>query len=411
MPARQCHTGSTLSWNRGPLDGIRGTWSRRSLRLIPTAELATASAKRRLSATASAHLDLARGIAAAAVTFQHLRSLLLLDWPQAAAHSPLAAGVYLLAKFAHPAVIVFFVLSGYLVGSSGLRAVENHTWSLSRYLLHRFLRLEIVLVPALLLELVWDAIGRHVLGTPGLHNGGWLNLLGNAAFVQDILVPPFGNNPALWSLAYEFWYYVLFGLLVTAALRTTRLWLRFVLAALIVAVARFVGYGIMALASLWFLGLGIYLLPRISLSKGRRRALLVSSTLLFLAFLEVTFGRHAPAWAMLHPLNVDLATGLLFGLVLYAMLHANPARSGYRQAAHWIAAPTYTLYANHLPAIVLVATWLGIRREPTPLRCLELAGWFIVIWMYAYGLYLLFESRTQTIRNWIEPKLFPLTKH
>src|ERR1700748_3592997 len=243
--------------------------------LIPTAELTTAPVRRGLSEAASAHLNLVRGLAAAAVAFQHLRSLLLLDWPQTSEHSVLAAAVYLLAKFAHPAVIIFFVLSGFLVGSSGIRSVENRTWSLPRYMLHRFLRLEIVLLPALLVGLLWDTAGVHLLHASALYSGGWhllvrgdpidlswRTLLGNAAFVQDILVPTFGTNAALWSLSYEFWYYVLFGLLATAAARTTRLWLRFIMAALVVAVAWFTGFAIMSLAPLWFLGLCIYLLAR-----------------------------------------------------------------------------------------------------------------------------------------------------
>lgn len=388
--------------------------------MIPTAELATASATRRLSDAASAHLDLARGLAAAAVAFQHLRSVLLLDWPQTSAHSPLAASVYFLAKFAHPAVVVFFVLSGFLVGSSGIRAVENRAWSFPRYLLHRVLRLEIVLIPALLLGLLWDTLGIHVFHASTLYNGGWhllvrqgpidlgwRALLGNAAFVQDILVPTFGTNTALWSLSYEFWYYVLFGLLVTACLRTTRISLRLLLAVLILAVAWFTGFAIMFLAPLWFLGLGIYLLPRLSLSHRGRRLLLVSSTVVFLTYLGVTFGRRAPVEVLTRPLLVDLVTGILFSLVLYAALHANPARSGYRQVAHRIAAPTYTLYANHLPAIVLLLAWIGVRRAPTPLHCLELLGWFVVFWLFGYGLYLLFEARTPAIRNWIEPRFLP----
>ena len=34
--------------------------------------------------------------------------------------------------------------------------------------------------------------------------------LGNAAFLQRILVPELGTNGPLWSLANEFWYYLLF---------------------------------------------------------------------------------------------------------------------------------------------------------------------------------------------------------
>ena len=85
-------------------------------------------------------------------------------------------------------------------------------------MLHRFLRLEIVLFPALLVGLLWDAAGIHLLHASALYSGGWhllvrgdpidlswRTLLGNAAFVQDILVPTFGTNAALWSLSYEFW--------------------------------------------------------------------------------------------------------------------------------------------------------------------------------------------------------------
>ena len=383
--------------------------------MIPTAELTTAPVTRDLSKAASAHLDLIRGLAAGAVAFQHLRTLLLVDWPATSMHSPLTAVVYLLAKFGRPAVIVFFVLSGFLVGSSGVRSVQKGAWSLPRYLLHRVLRLEIVLLPALLLGLLWNSLGRHALASSlyttawftGPIDLSWRTLLGNAAFVQGILVPNFGTNAALWSLANEFWYYVLFGLLVTTALRTTRLSLRFGLAGMVLIVAWFTGFRIMVLAPLWFLGLGIYMLPRMNLSARGRRVLLLVSTLLFLAFLGIAFSRSTPGFTTAQAVGADLITGILFSFMLYAILHANPARTRYKQFAHRIAAPTYTLYANHLPALVLLEAWIGVRRLPTALHCLELAGWFVVIWFYSYGLYLLFESRTASIRNWIEPKLFP----
>lgn len=387
--------------------------------MIATAELEKSPAVRSLSGTASAHLDLARGLAAAAVAFQHVRFLLLLDWPQVEQRSPLIAGMYLLAKFAHPAVIVFFVLSGYLVGSSGVRAVEQRRWSFPRYMLHRFLRLEIVLLPALLLTLLWDSAGIHLLHASPLYEGkwhllmrsqpihlDWRTLLGNAFFLQDILVPTFGTNSALWSLSYEFWYYVLFGLIVTALLRTTRLWLRLLTSALILVVAWFTGPGIMSLAPVWFLGLGVHYLPRIDLSAGQRRAMLAGSVVIFLTFLEFTFGRALWLWGFLHSVTIDIITATLFALVLYASLHANPASARYQRAAHLIAAPTYSLYANHLPAVIFLLACLGMRRAPTLLRCIEVAGWFVVCWFYGYLLYRLFEARTAAVRSWIEDKLF-----
>jgi peptidoglycan/LPS O-acetylase OafA/YrhL len=391
--------------------------------LIPNAELTITSPARRLSATASAHLDLVRGLAAAAVAFQHLRSLLLLDWPQTTEHSYFAAIFYFLGKFGHPAVIVFFVLSGFLVGSSGLRSVEKRTWSLPRFLLHRFLRLEIVLLPALLIGLLCDSAGMHLFNAL-LYKGGWHLLvhwgpvdlswrtfLGNAAFVQGILVPTFGSNSPLWSLSYEFWYYVLFGLLATAAVRNARLWVRVLMALLAIGVSWFAGFAIVSLAPLWFLGLGIYLLPRRELSNQARRWLVVTTTLVFLTFVGLVYGTRAPIEVLTRPLTIDLVTGILFSLMLFAILHANEAQPRYRQTAHWIAAPTYTLYTNHMPAMTLLLAWIGLRRPPTPVGCLELIGWFVFFWLYAYGLYLIFESHTLTIRKWVELKLFRTAEH
>ena len=40
----------------------------------------------------------------------------------------------------------------------------------------------------------------------------WLTFLGNLTFFQNIYVPAFGSNGPIWSLANEFWYYIVFPL-------------------------------------------------------------------------------------------------------------------------------------------------------------------------------------------------------
>jgi peptidoglycan/LPS O-acetylase OafA/YrhL len=87
-----------------------------------------------------------------------------------------------------------------------------------------------VLVPALVLTLGIDWLGS--LSNPAAYAGGLssafssgptaaqptshdiLTLIGNLGFVQTICVPVFGTNGPLWSLANEFWYYVMFPLAV-----------------------------------------------------------------------------------------------------------------------------------------------------------------------------------------------------
>src|SRR5580692_6870518 len=102
-----------------------------------------------------------RGLAAIAVLVSHWRNFFLLDWQGLPHHTPLLAVLYFVTGFGHEAVIIFFVLSGYLIGGHVVQACRRNRWSWKRYALDRLTRLGIVLVPALLLCLVLDSIGIH----------------------------------------------------------------------------------------------------------------------------------------------------------------------------------------------------------------------------------------------------------
>jgi peptidoglycan/LPS O-acetylase OafA/YrhL len=44
------------------------------------------------------------------------------------------------------------------------------------------------------------------------YNTGWLTLLGNLSFLMDSYVPTWGSDLPLWSLFYEWWFYMLYPL-------------------------------------------------------------------------------------------------------------------------------------------------------------------------------------------------------
>ena len=69
---------------------------------------------------------------------------------------------YFLTGLGHQAVMVFFVLSGFLVGGHVYTAVAEGRWSWPDYLIKRLTRLWIVLLPALVLTAIWDRIGITV---------------------------------------------------------------------------------------------------------------------------------------------------------------------------------------------------------------------------------------------------------
>ena len=129
------------------------------------------------------------------------------------------------------AVMVFFVLSGFLVGGAVMRAGPAFDWR--TYAIARLSRLWVVLVPALLLTAAldtcvassWPSIlsGSHYAdwqsgpSPQGLYAKDWLTALGNLLFLQTLVVPVFGTNTPLWSLANESWYYLWFPLAASAA--------------------------------------------------------------------------------------------------------------------------------------------------------------------------------------------------
>ncbi len=166
------------------------------------------------------HLDMLRGLLALAVFLGHARGLFLADDPQIAHPNALAKLLYFLTGFGEQAVLGFFVLSGLLISGSVFETWQTGRWSWSRYLVDRLTRLLIVLVPALALSALWDLLGITLFGRLSVYGGNPSSghvmifdvaqrltmpiFLGNVFFLQEIVVPPFGSDSALWSLGYEF---------------------------------------------------------------------------------------------------------------------------------------------------------------------------------------------------------------
>jgi peptidoglycan/LPS O-acetylase OafA/YrhL len=180
-------------------------------------------------------LNLVRGVAAMLVLTGHCRAYVFQDYGEASPTGIVLGAFYFVTGLGHQAVIVFFALSGFLVGGKALQDLLAHRFSWSRYLLRRLTRLWIVVLPALLLTLLLDGIGltaTHGVGYDGrffdIYSVGpdritgvdhsLVTFLGNLTFLQTIYVPNFGSNGPLWSLANEFWYYIIFPLSAWLAL-------------------------------------------------------------------------------------------------------------------------------------------------------------------------------------------------
>jgi len=379
---------------------------------------------RALSPRLSSFLDLARWFSAMLVAGCHFAQLAIAFVPH---HNPLLSAFYVLRNFHVPSVMVFFVLSGYLVGGSVMADTRTGRFDLRRYLINRMTRLYVVLVPALLLNGLWDSIGLHWLNPHDFYNDGydihdfdhthvgntltWHVAFWNLLSCQTIMAPVLGSNLPLWSLANEFWYYLLCPA-VLLAWRVQGSRLRRCLAVLMAAlIAWFVGRDILLFGVVWAAGAcaatwrGVLRIP----------PLVAGAILLGAVYLDAT-GRvtnwlwvrlHGP-WAALAWYLPNLLVGLAFCALLLAVRSSGkadrplPGEAWHRRLADF----SYTLYLSHYPfgMIVLAAatTWLGFGIQMTPgfSAFAFLGGLIALAYAYAYGLYWCSERHTPAVRAW-----------
>jgi peptidoglycan/LPS O-acetylase OafA/YrhL len=370
----------------------------------------------------SVHLDALRGFAAFSVLLNHLRDALFVDYESIARHNPFTSAAYLVSGLGRQSVIVFFVLSGYLVGGSVLRSVGSGSWSWRAYFLARLSRLYVVLLPALLLGGTLDWLGMHMPGTGAVYSGNsgmhalafnvhgvltWPILAANALFLQTIRlpglgpnpVPTFGSNGALWSLSYEFWYYVAFPLLVFLLARSQSSKMRAVSCLGLLAWGWFVGLNIFLLGLAWLMGASIAFLPAFP---ARQRWVRGSAILLAL----VLFGAGLVESKLLGSPPSDLVLGLAVTAMIWATLHCAtaPLPAFYVHMARRAAHSSYTLYLVHLPLLIFLKATLHLPRAyPGWHAYLVAAGVLVVIVLYAQLVYEAFEQNTDRVRRWIRP--------
>jgi peptidoglycan/LPS O-acetylase OafA/YrhL len=363
-------------------------------------------------------LDWARGLAAVAVLVYHVRYRFFADWSEID-HSIGARLFYTVTAFGHDAVMVFFVLSGLLISRSIFRAQAGDRWNWRAYLLARSTRLYLVLLPGLLLTFGWDALGLTLFPDHPIYTGrltGWWHdffdvraalaghvLAGNTVFLQALFVPTYGSNAPLWSLSYEFWFYIAFPLLWLALTPGRRPGVRVTYVLAGIALFAVLGLSLAAYFPLWLIGVGLWLLPRSAIVS--RRPWLFGS-MAALGFACVLIASHSVLSGT--PLLVrDYLLGVSFAALVYAVLHdRRSCASGVRRkSATLLASQSYTLYVVHVPFLVFCRAWLGSENGqwvPRPATLLLAAVLTLASLAYAFGVSRVTEAHTDRCRAWLQ---------
>jgi peptidoglycan/LPS O-acetylase OafA/YrhL len=340
--------------------------------------------------------DVARCLAAVLVALSHIRDIWLTDY--AGQRGPLIRLFYFLTGFGHQAVIVFFVLSGYWISKIVIERDAKGSWTWVRYYVERLTRLWVVLLPALVLGLACDVLSSRVFHFTGANLGShslvrdWgahltaPTFLANAVFLQTLVAPVLGSNGPLWSLAYEFWYYLWFpAIFVLIRRRTPVSW-----AMAAVAVGTIIAFPVMLPGAVcWLCGTGCYLLSR---RLGRIAAIpALAAVGAFVVMLTATRLRVFP-----------LDDQLLAVATACALLCARRWRAGWLSPlAAFGAGSSFSLYVIHYPIVILAAAVLDHhpRLRASPAAIGQVFALLAVLIAAGWGFSRLTEAHTVSVRR------------
>ncbi|PAY17878.1 hypothetical protein CKO51_19505 [Rhodopirellula sp. SM50] len=260
----------------------------------------------------------------------------------------------------HDAVVVFFVLSGFVIAYSQNQNRREFT----DFVIARLTRLYVTLLPALFLTVACTMAVAYL--NPSLSESLFksfesLRYVVCLLFLQELwfrnLTP--GFNGPLWSLSYELFYYILFAAATLIRVR----WLRSVSVLLIAVIA---GPNILLLLPAWLIGVAVLRL------ESRRPRNVVAQWMLLLVGMVVGAvlvhgGLGFPHREGRPPLNyssafvTDWILAASVGMILFAMrgLLRTGASPIVMRVARRLGDLTFPVYIFHFPLLAFFAALSG----------------------------------------------------
>ena len=269
----------------------------------------------------------------------------------------ISGGLFWQFDHGRTAVLVFFVLSGFVIAWVS----ERRERTLEEYGLSRVARLYSVIIPAFVVTAALDSIGKAI--DPRLYGPEWGHSMAHpvidyalsAAFLGEswtIRVLP-GFNVPYWSLNYEAWYYVLFAAAIFLRGRPR-------IAALIAA-ALLAGPRILFLLPVWLMGVAAWQW-RAELPRQLGRPLVFVCLAGFIA-LEAFGGQRLfwhPSSGWLPPASsgYDFVLGALVALFIIGLANVQlpMPTARFERLVRGLAGTSFGLYLLHYPLLNFFGT-------------------------------------------------------
>lgn len=349
-------------------------------------------------------LDLIRGIAALLVVMGHLRSLMFESWNGGNLFKFI---FYAITSLGHQAVIVFFVLSGFFVGGSFLADTSK---DIIKYSIKRTSRFYTVLFPALCMTWIVDFIGINFSGATELYSGNSPNyvlnynvaerlgidtFISNLFYFQDIFYPTYGSNDALWSLAYEFWFYIIFPAGYFLLYHSNKIY-KIVSFLIVSLMLFFLGLKGLVFLFVWLIGVLVFILNSSVFEKAILNKYIYLMMPLILMILYLSY--------ICNNLLSDFLLGIAFGLVLLILINIKDFKNKFlKETSFFIAKISFSMYAIHLPFIILVVAFVT-KGEILEFNFINLIFYILIIslvLLVSFVFWIFFESRTYLVGSYL----------
>lgn len=345
-------------------------------------------------------LDVIRFLSAFLVLVAHFRGAFFVEYgmlPEA----DKGIGSFLffsITRLGHEAVLVFFVLSGFLVGGKTIDRIRNNTFDIRSYSIDRGVRIMLPLFSATLLVIMDNMIR-------GISND-WSIIIGNLLSLQGVIVPP--SVEPLWSLSYEVWFYIFIGcigvIFMTSDKKTKNLSPIIIL--LILGCMVFTKLNPIYLI-VWLVGAFAYIipLPRKNTWKMLLWLSLVLCSCVLLQIKSESRSLEALPWKYYLPNKQCCELLFTFAFVgfMRQIVQFVPKTRVSALLNRWgttLAAFSYTLYLTHMQVRNLLL-YIGFPKSQSfnvqtiSLLFVEL----IIALSFAYGIYWCFEKRTKIVKD------------
>lgn len=345
-------------------------------------------------------LNIMRAMAALIVFFGHVRGSSFVEFgalppEQQNILTKLLFGV---TRLGHEAVMLFFVLSGFLVGGQIIRHTKECRFNIIRYCIDRIVRIGLPLVPACLLTAY---INYSLFAIPL----DWGQCIANMIGMNGIIFPTLSNNASLWTLTYEVWFYIIGG--SVGYLLSTR---RPSLVAFFVVSCCVCVFSLLAARYLVFWCVGA--LSVILLHHGQRRTMALAGLLFAImgvagyqmaaeskSFINVEF------WPM--PMSEALiCIGISMIIPMCCDKKLNDSIKILHKPAAYLSSLSYSLYLFHVPINAALDKIFPRCADVGMVSIVSFIARVMVIFIGVNIIYLLFEANTNKFRRWLERRCF-----